>query len=205
MATLPVVTALLDSWTRRRRPGLGVLAGLAAAIVGVAVMVSPEARPGRGASLVGDLLMLAAVAAWVVYTFLAQRLMARYPALVVTRAAMVVGAATLLPFALRELAFHPQPLPTPAAVAAVLYLGVLCSALGHLLWNAAIPALGVTLTTNLINGIPLVGVLTGVAVLGEPFTAATAIGGALILAGVALSTESERRWGKRGDAQTAFS
>ncbi|MHB8765898.1 MAG: EamA family transporter, partial [Deferrisomatales bacterium] len=64
------------------------------------------------------------------------------------------------------------------------------SALGYLLWNAAIPALGVTATNNLIYGIPLVGVLAGVAFLGEPLTARVALGGALIVGGVAVASRA---------------
>jgi drug/metabolite transporter (DMT)-like permease len=42
----------------------------------------------------------------------------------------------------------------------------------------------VSVSNNLLNGVPLVSVVTGVVALGESFTGAMALGGTLILAGV---------------------
>jgi len=86
--------------------------------------------------------------------------------------------------ALVEACFLPLHLPSPAAWGAVAYLGVLCSAVAYLLWNLALPVLGVSVANNLLNVVPLVSVLTGVLALGEPWNATIALGGALIVAGV---------------------
>jgi drug/metabolite transporter (DMT)-like permease len=186
VATIPLAIALLDAWGRQERPRASLLAGLLLSLAGVALVVGPSRGEAR---LLGDLLMFGAVAAWVAYTFLARHLTERYSSLLVTQTAMVVGALTLAPLAAAELWLRPVArLPSPAAWTGAAFLGVFCSALGYLLWNAAIPALGVTLSSNLINIIPLVGVITGVAALGEPFTAATAAGGALVLGGVVLAS-----------------
>ncbi len=191
IATIPLVTAVAEALVRRHPLRPGTLAGLLVALVGVGVIVG---GPGSGgASLLGDLLMLGAVGSWVAYTFIAHRLGTRYPNLWVTQAAMVGGTLVLAPLAAAEwAAVAPLPSPSPAAWGALLYLAVLCSALGYLLWNGAIPALGVGVTSNLIYGIPLVGVLSGVLFLGEPFTAGTAAGGALILAGVYGASRASR-------------
>ena len=188
VATIPLATALLDAWGRRARPAATLLAGLLLSLAGVALVVGPS----RGAAtLLGDGLMFGAVCSWVAYTFLARHLTGRYSPLLVTQAAMVVGTLTLAPLAALELWLRPVAgPPSPAAWSGVAFLGIFCSALGYLLWNAAIPALGVTLSSNLINGIPLVGVLTGVVALGEPFSAATAAGGALVVGGVVLASRA---------------
>jgi len=70
----------------------------------------------------------------------------------------------------------------------VVFLGVFCSAAGYLLWNRAIPVLGVSVTNNLIYGIPLVGVLAGVLLLGEALSERVALGGALVVGGVVLAS-----------------
>lgn len=182
VATIPLATALLDAWGRRARPPASLVGGLLVSLAGVGLVVGPSRGEAR---LLGDALMFGAVVSWVAYTFLARHLTGRYSTLFVTQAAMVVGTLTLAPLAALELGLRPPAgPPSPAAWAGVAFLGVFCSALGYLVWNAAIPALGVTLSSNLINGIPLVGVLTGVVALGEPFTAATAAGGALVVGGV---------------------
>ncbi len=189
VATIPLASALAEAAYRRVAPGRWVLGGSLAALGGVGLIVGGS-QEGQ-ASLLGDALMFGAVASWVAYTFLAHRLSHRYPNLWMTQAVMVVGAATLVPLAALELALGP-PLaaPSPEAWAATAFLGLFCSALGYLLWNAAIPALGVTVTNNLIYGIPLVGVLAGVWFLGEPLTARVVAGGALVIGGVALASRA---------------
>ncbi|HET6440635.1 MAG TPA: DMT family transporter [Anaeromyxobacter sp.] len=189
VATVPLGSALVEAVRRRRMPRGAVLGGMALAAAGVCLIVRPGAAAPR--SLLGDALVAGAMAAWVAYTFLAKDLMARYPALLVTAATMAAGAALLLPLAVVESFFVPLHSPSPFALASLAYLGLLCSAAGYLLWNLALPALGVSVANNLLNGIPLVSVLTAVLALGEPFTATIVVGGALILAGVVLVERAE--------------
>jgi drug/metabolite transporter (DMT)-like permease len=184
VATIPLITEVANDFCRRRLPKLLVLAGLLIALAGVVLLVGP----GEGeATLLGDLLMLAAAITWVWYTFLADRLVKCYPNLLLTFRIMTVGALTLLPGALLEAFLLPLPRPSLAAWGGVLFLGSVCSALAYHLWNRAIPVLGVTVTNNLQYGIPLVGVITGVLALGEPLTLNILTGGSLILGGVLLA------------------
>ena len=184
IAIIPLATELVDALRHRRSPSLPVLAGMAISSAGVALIFG---RDGGGASLLGDSLMLGAVACWVWYTFLAEGLMHRYPNLLLTYHIMAVGTLTLLPGAALELLLTPFPWPSAAAWAGVAFLGIFCSALGYHFWNQAIPVLGVTASNNLLYGLPLVGVITGVLALGEPLTPAISAGAALILGGVLLA------------------
>jgi drug/metabolite transporter (DMT)-like permease len=184
VATVPLGSAAVEAVRSRRPPRPLALAGMAVAIAGVVVIVRPDGAGAGG--LLGDLLVLGAMASWVAYTFIARDLMARYPALLVTAATMAAGAATLLPLAAVEALLRPVAVPSPAAWAALAYLGLLCSALAYLLWNLALPVLGVPVANNLLNLVPLVSVLTGVVFLGEPLTLSIAVGGALVLLGVVV-------------------
>ncbi len=182
VATVPLGSAAVEAFRRRRLPRPLPIAGMLVAMLGVAIIVRPDGAGARG--LFGDVLVLGAMAAWVAYTFVARGLMARYPALSVTAATMAAGAATLLPLAVVEAFLVPLRAPSPTAWAALAYLGLLCSAAAYLLWNVALPVLGMSLANNLLNVVPLVSVLTGVLVLGEPWTRSIAVGGALVIAGV---------------------
>ncbi|HET6412107.1 MAG TPA: DMT family transporter [Anaeromyxobacter sp.] len=185
VATVPLGSAVVEAVRRRQLPRPLSLAGMAIAAAGVVTIVRPDGGAGRRGVL-GDALVLGAMASWVAYTFLARDLMARYPALLVTAATMAAGAATLLPLAIIESFFRPLPAPSPGAWASLAYLGLLCSAAGYLLWNLALPVLGVSVANNLLNCIPLVSVLMGVLALHEPWTATIALGGLLVLAGVVV-------------------
>jgi drug/metabolite transporter (DMT)-like permease len=157
VATIPLVTALAEGVRLRRRPRAPVMAGFAVALAGVALVVGDGLSAGD-ASLIGDFLMFGAVAAWTGYTFLVRRLSARYDGLVVTQGAMLTGTATLIPLALIETVFIPPRWPSAGAWGAVIFLGLICSALAYLVWNRAIVRLGVTVTGSLLYGIPLAGV-----------------------------------------------
>ncbi len=183
IAIIPLVTELIVARRDRRRLSTPVLTGLAAALAGVALIFGHDSAEPAGA--LGDLLMLGAVASWVGYTLVAERIVPKYPGIYLTWKIMAVGALTLLPAALLEAFFLPFAPPSAAAWGAVAFLGIFCSALAYLTWNYSIPILGVNATNTLIYLIPLVGVLTGVLALGEPFTVRIALGGALIVGGVA--------------------
>lgn len=185
IAIIPLATELADALRRRRSPSLPVLTGMLISSAGVALIFGRDG--GGGASLLGDSLMLGAVACWVWYTFLAEGLMHRYPNLLLTYHIMRVGTLTLLPAALFEFMLEPFPWPALDAWVGVGFLGIFCSALGYHFWNQAIPVLGVTASNNLLYGLPLVGVITGVLALGEPLTPAISAGAVLILGGVLLA------------------
>ena len=127
VSTAPLATAAVEAFLARRMPGLRTLGGFSAALAGVALIVG---RSGSaGATWYGDLLVLGTVFCWVAYSFTTRRLVRKYPTLVVTQIAMVIGTLCLLPLAAGELLFVPLGKPDVAAAVAIVYLGVMASAL----------------------------------------------------------------------------
>lgn len=184
----PLVSAAAEVVLGRTRPSIKTLVGLVAALLGVGLIVgSPLAGE---ATLFGDVLILANVVSWVVYSFLTERLTARLPNLVITTEAIRFGTMALAPLAVIELWREGMGVPGPGAVVALLYLGIFCSALAYVWWNRTLSVVGVTVTNSLIYCIPLVGVAAGVLLLGEPLTWWVVGGGVLIIGGVALATAS---------------
>jgi drug/metabolite transporter (DMT)-like permease len=189
IATIPLLTEMVAAIRRGRRPPLRVFFGSFAALSGVAVLVGPGED---GASLLGDLLMFGAVAAWVGYSFLIERLAGRYPNLQLTQNILAIGAVSFFPGALAELFLNPIPWPSLDAWGGMVFLGVFCSALGYHFWNQAIPVLGVTATTNLLYILPLIGVAGGILILDEPLSAGVLVGGMMVLGGVCLASRRQK-------------
>ncbi len=182
VATTPIATAAFEAARDRRLPGPVAIAGLVLAMVGVLLIVGGDASGEAG--LIGDLLMVGTVIVWVAYGFLTLRMSRRFPVGAITNVAILWGVVTLAPLALAELAITGIPRPSPGALAAVVALGVLCSALAYVAWNQALTVLGVTATNSLIYGIPVVAVIGAVWLLDEPLTVEIVIGGILVLAGL---------------------
>jgi drug/metabolite transporter (DMT)-like permease len=191
IATIPLCTELVAALRRRESLAWQTVAASCVALAGVFVLVGPG--QDAQASLLGDLLMFGAVASWVCYSFLVEKTSGRYPNLQVTQIIMLIGLLTFLPGAAAEMVLSPYPWPSAAAWGGVVFLGVLCSALGYHFWNQAIPALGVTVACNLLYALPLVGVAGGVVLLGERLTPGIGFGAALIIGGVVWAHQSSRR------------
>jgi drug/metabolite transporter (DMT)-like permease len=136
------------------------------------------------------------VICWALYTALAKRVTG-LDSLVVTVAVMGTGAILLLPLAGYEvIAAHLageglRALP-PLSWLSVLYLGVVASGFAYLLYNASLQHLDASAVGVYTNLIPIVGVLTGVIVLGEPLSTRAIIGGLVVMLGVWITSRSER-------------
>lgn len=200
IALIPLGTELVSALRKRKAPAAIVWIGTLAALTGVAILVGSS---DGVASVEGDLLMLGAVASWIIYTFGVARFSGRYPGLLLTRQIMFWGALTLLPGMIYELASAPVLQPDTSAWLGLLFLTVICSVIGYDFWNRAVPALGPNLTNTLLYLLPMVGVVTGVLALNEPVTSELFAGGGLILCGVILAGKGQRVKGTRVEAYHA--
>lgn len=185
IAVIPVVTVLAEAIFFRTRISWMVAVGIALSVVGVVFVV---ARPGAGSagafSPAGDLFMFGACGAWVAYILLSKNLHTRLSDIAITAYQSLFGTVFLIPFCLLE---RGQWVPiTPAAWVSLAYLAVFCSALSNFLYMYALSRLGPISVSPYVNLIPVVGVLGGVALLGETVVWIQILGGVVILGGVLL-------------------
>jgi drug/metabolite transporter (DMT)-like permease len=188
-SSLPAVTAAMAAlWlgervSRRRALGIGL------AVAGVLLIVIRTAPdPGAPSPLLGNALMVCTVLSWGVYTMLAKRTADVDPTVVVA-AVTVIGTVLLIPAALVEAAVRgPAPAISAGGWARIVFLGAFASAATFVLYSRALRDLDASQVGTFINLVPLLGVVSGVVVLGETVTPLAFAGGALVLAGVWLST-----------------
>lgn len=161
-----------------------LLAGAAVALVG-AVLVGAATRGEARADLTGVALALLAAVTYAVGVLTQKPVLRRLPPLQVTFLACAVGAAACLPFSPGLL----DALATagPGAVAGLVYLGLVPTAVAFGTWAVALARtdagrLGVS--TYLV---PALTVVLAWPVLGETPPPLALAGGALCLAGVALT------------------
>jgi drug/metabolite transporter (DMT)-like permease len=126
-------------------------------------------------------LMLAAGAAWGVYSLLGRG--AADP-LAASTASFVRSAPLVLLLGLPALAtMH----ASQAGVALALGSGALASAGGYVVWYAVLPGLTPARAATVQLCVPVIAALGAVPVLGEPVTPRLAIASAAVLAGVAVA------------------
>jgi drug/metabolite transporter (DMT)-like permease len=166
------------------------LLGLAVALVGVAIVVSL----GTGDELSlqgvkGPLIVLGAPLAFALYNVLLKPLLGRHDLLALTAATSLVGMIGLAPFV------RSSTLDTVSGISAeeavfVLYLGLAATFLGYIAWNVGLRGLGPTRAVTYTYGVSPLAVTIGALALDERVTVWLALGGVLVVGGIALAQSS---------------
>jgi drug/metabolite transporter (DMT)-like permease len=99
---------------------------------------------------------------------------------------MLLGALMLLPFFVAADGLGVYARLFPGGIAALLFLGVACSGLGHLYWYRALERVEASRVAALLYLEPLVTLGAAAILIGEPVGLVTVAGGALVVGGVAL-------------------
>lgn len=198
VAVAPFFTALL-AWRLLgdARPGGAFMIGFIVAIAGIACI----SRSGSEFALnpAGDGLALLAALSWAIYSILVRMLAARgYGSLRATRRIFFYGLVCMLPILpVTGLSFQAADLLRPVNAANLLFLGLCASALCFVTWTFSVRRLGAVRAALYIYLVPVVTVLTSIAVLHERVTWLSGAGMALALAGLLIS-----EWGAPGRART---
>lgn len=177
--------ALLGERLTRRE-----VVGAALAVVG-AVLVVADGIPGVTLSILprwrGDVLLALSGVAYAVYSLLGRPVLTAANSMAVTTRSIVWGAIALAPLAAFEWMTGHRPSASLPGLAAMLYLGVVITAWGYVVWNWALARVEASRTAAFLTVQPIVGALLGAALLGDPVSVYTGVGGALIVAGLWMS------------------
>jgi drug/metabolite transporter (DMT)-like permease len=188
LAALPIFTGTYASLVARRRPQRAWLLGSAVALVGEVVLIGARGGGGGDATLVGDLIVLAAAlvvsAGYVAGAMLPPRGVSSAAA---TYWGVGLGALVLTPLALGLFAADGVPEAGPAAWGAVLVLAAVTSIAGYVGWYWALSRGGIQRIATLQFLQPLSGLVLAVLVLGEGVGPGTAIGAAAVIGGVVIA------------------
>ncbi|MCX5068319.1 EamA family transporter [Micromonospora lupini] len=205
VATVPLLVVLLRSATGDR-PGVWTFAGVTLGFVGLVLLVLP-AGSSDAVPLVGALTVVAGAVTWSVGSFLSGRIRMPGDPFVATVYEMLAGALALAVVAAArgELGeFHPTTVSTRSwlALGYLMVAGSLVAFTAYvwLLQNAPISLVSTYAYVN-----PAVAVGLGALLVAEPITPRVLLGGAVIVAGVALvvTTERPRRTGTGSRSGTA--
>jgi drug/metabolite transporter (DMT)-like permease len=186
IATTPVMTALLAMGLGADRPNAVKLIGAFISFAGVALVIAAGQGLDLGTSLVGDLLTLAAAACWAVYTVFGARILRRHSPLVTTTWAIVAGTLFIAPLGIAQLATTDVSGFGPPVILAIIYAGTIAAGFANVIVFHGVKLLGPTRVTALQFLVPPLAVAMAAIFLAEPIRPIQVVGGAIILAGVAL-------------------
>ncbi|HTK22958.1 MAG TPA: DMT family transporter [Gaiella sp.] len=182
IAAVPLVAAVIATSSGAERLSLTSGIGLALGVLGVAAIVGVNLEGARAVPLAE--IGLVAVC-YAVGPAILQRWLSGLPALGVIAASLVLTAIVYLPFGATSV---PEKTPSTAALASVVTLAIVCTALAFLLFFALIGEVGPVRATVITYVNPAIAAALGVLILDERFTVGMALGFALVLAGSVLAT-----------------
>jgi len=189
VALIPVWSAILAAVLLRERLRPRRVAGLAIGFAGAALVVT-RGDPGAARlalpSTQGDLLLLASTLNWAVYTVLGHGTIRRLGPTRATAGAMLLGWLMLAPSFVATAGWSELARLSAGGWSALLFLGVACSGLGYLFWYGALERIEATRVAALLYLEPLVTLAAAMLLLGEHVGLATAVGGLVVMGGVAL-------------------
>jgi drug/metabolite transporter (DMT)-like permease len=187
VAAVPLVGTVLARVTGGRdRVDARAVFGLLLGIAGVAALVGLDVGKADLGAVAGVGLV---VVGYATGPLLISRSLADLPALGVVAASLGLCAIGYAPVAVVQ---RPASLPSGRVLAAVLVLGVVCTAVAFVAFFHLIAEVGPVRATVITYINPAVAVGLGVAFLGEAFNSGIALGFVLVLAGSFLATRRQQ-------------
>ncbi len=186
IATGPVWTAALSASLLKERVGPRKLVGVALAVAGVVVLVLGHGEGFSVGYVGGALVALTAPAMWALSSVTSKPLLVRHGPLAFTAAVTLLGTAFLAPLVATGTIGRAASASAWTWIA-ILHLGVACTVVGYMGFNFALRHLSATDTMAFVYLNPVLAVGWSVLLVDEPVTAAVVAGGALVVAGVAIT------------------
>jgi drug/metabolite transporter (DMT)-like permease len=186
LSATPVVITVLSTIRGEERIGVLHWVGTLLSLFGIYIVVGRGAHV-TAASLRGDVMLMAAVVCWALYTIGARPLMARHSPVGVTALSMMLGTFMYLPLAAPSLAAVPWHTVSLVTWGKLGYSAVFAICVAYTIWYAAVREIGSARTSAYSNLLPIVAMITAWAWLHEPIGVTKILGAACVLAGVAVT------------------
>lgn len=188
-ALCPIVIFLLAAVILREKIGAGKLAGILLGIAGVYMIVGN----GSGSiSIAGVAVACASVFLWSLAAVLTRTVADHYDPLAVAFFGMGLSLIPIAACSAFELSRHGMTI-SPAALLAILYLGLVATAAANILWNVALCSTPASTCSMFYPVQALSSAVMGIVFLGETVTAGFIAGAAVISLGIVIAAVSDMR------------
>lgn len=187
--TSPVFMAVLAAPLLGERITPRVTAGLALALSGTAVVASASGGGFglTGEALLGSLLILLSAVLWAIYSVIVKPWLGRIPPTSIPMVGSIAGLPLMLPLGIAGFGGALGRLEWTGWLALAQFT-IAASVVAPILWAVGLQRGQASRAGMYLYLVPLFGVLSGAALLGEPLHLGTLLGGALVVAGLLLAT-----------------
>lgn len=182
----PAIMAIFAAIILKEKISKLQIVGIGISLIGVFIILT-RGNLGQvlhGSYNKGDLLMLAAILVWTIYSIISKRLK-QVPPITATAASAVIATIIMAPFAIYQ-GIDLRAL-SPVAWTGILYITIFPSVFSFIFWNIGIKELGANKTAIFLNLIPVFTAIISWS-LGNKITIAQLLGGLLVFIGVYVTT-----------------
>lgn len=168
----------------------GATLGLLLSVFGVYTIIGV----GSAVKISGMILSFLSVLLWSFTSVNTRKISAKYSSLTITKMAMLMASICNFPVAIGEIALtHPTITVDLSAVLAILYIGIVCTALANLLWNRSLGVIPAHICASFYPVQTLTSSVLGILFLHETCTFSFILGSTFIIIGVLLSLMPQHR------------
>ncbi len=197
LATMPLFTIFLAHFiTTDEKLTLEKLSGISLGLIGIVVLIGPEALQGLGFEIWGQLALLGASMSYAIGGIWVRNIFREAqrknqsssqwtPLIEITTGQFIASTIFVIPGSV----WFEQPWtlqPSTASILALVAQAWLVSIIAVLIYYYIIDTAGATIASTVIYLIPINGVFWGVLILGEPLTWQAIVSLGLILLGIAI-------------------
>lgn len=191
----PICVALLAMLVFSDRPSGAKWLGIGVALIGAAIVISHgdligTLRDVRQAFGTGELLILAGVLSWAVYTILGQKALRDLSPVASTTYGAIWGFAMLLCVSLSRDTAELALVLSPKMLLLIGYVALFGTVVPFIWYYQGVQKIGSARTAVFTNLVPVFGVLLGVVLLGEALHWSMIVGGAIVITGVSLTNRA---------------
>ena len=193
VATMPVLTLMLAVGARIESLTLFKSIGVLMALVGVAIVLgeqsaSPAASADASTELDGQWWLVGAAVCGAIYNVGNRLWLSQLPAITVAFWSMTGGVCVLTAMSAIAADWPTQQMLTVSSITSVLFLATAAGAIGFTLWIWALSKATPTQVAVFFTLNPVSAAVLGAIVLDEALTAPVALGMAVVLSGILLTT-----------------
>lgn len=187
IAAAPIIILLLASALRLEKITRAKVAGMAICFGGVVLLETDQGSPLHSPLLLGDLITLAGILGFSIYTVLGKKVAAAYDSISMNTFNAAVAAILLLPLAVRQGIRLDWKSVGWTGWAGLLYMAAFSAVVGYLLFYWLLRHMDASRVVAVNYFQPVVVVLLSIPILGERPTGRLLASAALVLLGVYLA------------------
>ena len=158
--------------------------GIVTSILGVAILMNVDIS----GDIFGVFLAILGAIVWAAANVITKKKLAKCDPIALTTWQMIIGAILLAIYTFGFVENHVDW--SFIGIACLAYNGIIASALAFFLWIYILEHMEAGKASISVLGVPVVGVIGGVLILGEPFTISMAIGMLMVFSGIVLVQHS---------------